>query len=109
MGTQQLMTSQHCYHLRGLPLSMYAPRGGGGSGLLYISIAYYMQKGGGWVQIACNIAYVLNGRPLSDGAVVMLFYVGNLSVSKHKWQLNKGDHRSPVFLITTFFCYNFQK
>ena len=23
-----------------------------------------MQKGGGWVQIACKIAYVLNGRPL---------------------------------------------
>ena len=38
--------------------------GGGGSSLLYISIAYYMQKGGGWVQIACKIAYVLNGRPL---------------------------------------------
>ena len=35
-----------------------------GSNLLYISIAYYMQKGGGWVQIACKIAYVLNGRPL---------------------------------------------
>ena len=34
-----------------------------GSSLLYISIAYYMQKGGGWVQIACKIAYVLNGRP----------------------------------------------
>ena len=31
---------------------------------LYISIAYYMQKGGGWVQIACKIAYVLNGRAL---------------------------------------------
>ena len=38
--------------------------GGGESSLLYISIAYYMQKGGGWVQIACKIAYVLNGRPL---------------------------------------------
>ena len=36
-----------------------------GSSLLYISIAYYMQKGGGWVQIACKIVYVLNGRPLS--------------------------------------------
>ena len=48
----------------GLPFSTYASRGGGGSSLLYISIAYYMQKGGGWVQIACKIAYVLNGRPL---------------------------------------------
>ena len=39
--------------------------GGGGRGegvvssLLYISIAYYMQKGG-WVG---KIAYILNGRP----------------------------------------------
>ena len=49
----------------GLPFSTYAPRGvgGGGASLLYISIAYYMQKGGGWVLIACTIAYVLNGRP----------------------------------------------
>ena len=42
-----------------------------GSSLLYISIVYYMQKVGGWVQIACKIAYVLNGRPqmcrLSNG------------------------------------------
>ena len=36
-----------------------------GSILLYISIAYYMQKGGGWVQIACKIVYVLNGRSLA--------------------------------------------
>ena len=35
-----------------------------GSSLLYISIAYVMQKGGGWVKIACKIAYVLNGRLL---------------------------------------------
>ena len=47
--------------LMGLPFSL---GGGGVSSLLYISIAYYMQKGGGWVQIACKIAYVLNGRPL---------------------------------------------
>ena len=34
--------------IRGLPFSMYAPRGGWvGLSLLYISIAYYMQKGGG--------------------------------------------------------------
>ena len=61
-------------YIRGLPLSTYATRGGGGgSSLLYISIAYYMQKGGGWVQIACKIAYVLNGRPLRT-----LFYVRNI-------------------------------
>ena len=43
-------------------------QGGGGwvgSSLLYISIAYYMQKGGEGVQIACKIAYILNGRPHS--------------------------------------------
>ena len=39
--------------------------GVGGSSLLYISIAYYMQKGGSGVQIACKLAYVLNGRPHS--------------------------------------------
>ena len=43
----------------GLQFSTYAPRGGGDSILLYISIAYYMQK-----EIACKIAYVLNRRPL---------------------------------------------
>ena len=37
--------------VRGLPLITYAPRRrGGGSSLLYISIAYYMQKGGEGVQ-----------------------------------------------------------
>ena len=43
--------------------------GGGGSSLLYMSIAYYMQKGGGWVQIACKIAYVLKlmGCPKTKG------------------------------------------
>ena len=41
----------------------YTPRGrGGGSSLLYISIAYNMQKGGEGVQIACKIAYVLNWK-----------------------------------------------
>ena len=35
-------------NLWGLQFSTYAPRGkGGGSSLLYISIAYYMQRGGG--------------------------------------------------------------
>ena len=35
-----------------------------GSSLLYISITYYMQKGWDWVQKACKIAYVINGRSL---------------------------------------------
>ena len=47
------------YLERGLPLSTYAPRGGGWGQASYtfplrISIAY--------LQIACKIAYVLNGR-----------------------------------------------
>ena len=62
-----------------------------GSSLLYISIAYYMQKGGGWVQIACKIAYVLNERPLiiePDGDSV---HLGNRSCSGHpKCDLKPG-------------------
>ena len=58
------------FHIGGLPLITYAPRGGrvgvGGSSLLYISIVYYMQKkkggGGEGVQIACKNAN--NGRPI---------------------------------------------
>ena len=54
-----------CHVVGGLPLITFAPMGREvGSGLLYISIAYYMQKGGEVVQIACKIAYVINGRPL---------------------------------------------
>ena len=50
----------------GLTLITYAPGGAGwGSSLLYISIAYNMQKWGEGVQIACKNAYVINGRPLS--------------------------------------------
>ena len=58
------MVLLYTYH-GGLPLITYAPRGrgwgwggGGGVSLLYISIAYYMQKNGGGegVQIACKIA-----------------------------------------------------
>ena len=37
--------------------------GGRCSSLLYISIEYYMQIGVEGVQIACKIAYILNGRP----------------------------------------------
>ena len=67
-------------YIWGLPFSTYAPRVGGWDQAsytfplfhyisiiplhLHYSIAYYMQKGGEWVQIAGKIAYVLNGRPL---------------------------------------------
>ena len=39
----------------------------GGVEFSILSIAYYMQKEGGWVQLACKIAHILNGRPLSLG------------------------------------------
>ena len=63
------LTNPHfidCLGLRGLPLITYAPRGSGRLSILYISIAYYMQKGGEGVQIACKNAHVINGRPLKD-------------------------------------------
>ena len=48
----------------GPPLITYTPTGrGGGSSLLYISIAYYIQKVGKGVKKACQNAYVINGRP----------------------------------------------
>ena len=46
-----------------------------GSNFPYISIVYYMQKGGGWVQIACKIAYILNGRPLGDLFMFHIYFV----------------------------------
>ena len=61
------------FYFWGLPFSTYAPRGGGSS-LLYISIAYHMQNGGGWVQIACKIEYVLNGRSLCEMLTGLLQY-----------------------------------
>ena len=54
--------------------------GGGGVSLLYISIVYYMQKGGGWVQIekVCKIAYVLNERPPKRIEMTMAKISGDL-------------------------------
>ena len=48
---------------KGPSINYVRTKGEGGGGILYISIAYYMQKGGEGVQIACKIAYVINGRP----------------------------------------------
>ena len=56
-------------YLRGLPFR---------SSLLYIFIAYYMQKGRKGVQIACKIAYVLNGRPLKNESLcVLILWINN--------------------------------
>ena len=50
--------------LRGLPLITYATKGrGGGGSLLYISIVFYMQRGGAGKD---SILYVINGRPLAE-------------------------------------------
>ena len=52
---------------RGLPLITYAPRGRGGGQASYTFLLRITckkkKKGGGAVQIACKIAYVINGRP----------------------------------------------
>ena len=83
--------------VRVLPLITYAPRGmggggGGGSNVLYISIAYYMQKGGGGegVQIACEVAYVLNGRPLTKKSIS-----GSVE-STGPCRLKKSPRKSPI-------------
>ena len=52
--------------------------GGGGSSLLYISIAYYMQKGREGVQIACQTVNVINGRPLHSRYSYTSYYVTTL-------------------------------
>ena len=64
---------------RSVPFSMYLG-GRGGSSPLYISIAYYMQIGGGeGVQIACKSMYILNGRPLC-GVVCMKVQECNVAI-----------------------------
>ena len=55
----------HLYY-RGLPLITYAPRGrGGGDQASYTFLLRITckKRGGGGFQIACKIAYIINGRP----------------------------------------------
>ena len=66
-----------------------------GSSLLYISIAYYMQKGGGWVQITCKIAYVLNGRPLYDCRIKSI----NSRCTMNKKEGNCGLENMPFTVV----------
>ena len=50
---------------RGLPLIMNAPRGRGGGGFkppIHLYCILHAKRGEG-VQIACQIAYIINGRP----------------------------------------------
>ena len=55
--------------LRGLPLITYTPRGRGSETSYAVLLRISRKKGGEGVQIACQIAYVINGRPLrSHGA-----------------------------------------
>ena len=74
LAFSSVLSLLHTKALRGLPFSTYTPKvdGWGQSSLLYISMAYYMQKVVGSVQIACKIAYVLNVRPLSPFAMPVL-------------------------------------
>ena len=69
------------------------------------SIAYYMQKGGEGVQIACTIVYVLNGRALTKLVQVKRTLKGNCGTSLpgqgikssffwgHQWKQWKSDKR----------------
>ena len=61
------------YQNWGLPLITYAPGGRGGVSFLYISIAYYMQKGGEGVQKACKNVCVINGRPHWKNGYLCIF------------------------------------
>ena len=50
--------------VRGLPFSMYAPKMEGGcKSPLHFHCVLHAKRGEG-VKIACEIAYILNGRPL---------------------------------------------
>ena len=44
--------------------------GGGGSPIHFHCVLH--AKGVGWVKIACKIAYVLNGRPLTDSSSILV-------------------------------------
>ena len=52
--------------LGGLPLITYAPRGRGGQTSYTFPLRSTCKNGGGGggVQIACKIAYIINGMPL---------------------------------------------
>ena len=54
--------------LRGLPLITYAPRerGGGGQASYTFLLCITCKKGGERVQKACQIVYIINGRPLME-------------------------------------------
>ena len=54
----------------GLPFSMYALRGRGGGvkSAIHFHCVLHAKRGEG-VQIACKIAYVLNGKPLLERVV----------------------------------------
>ena len=59
-----------------------------------------MQKGGGWVEIACKIAYVLNGRPPREKHMIIgLNTVDSICVGAacvvitySKFQAKSADH-----------------
>ena len=83
----------HNYTYRGFPFSTHASRGrgGGASSLLYIAIAYDIQKGWEGVQIACKIVYVLNGRPHT----MITFWLSQLPTTKQLPRVVKSFDQIP--------------
>ena len=71
---------------RGILLNAYAPRRGGGSSLRYISIVYYLQKGGEGGQDIIKTAYVINGRPHILVYTTILHFIHLLATY---WHLSK--------------------
>ena len=76
-----------------------------GSSLLYISIAYYMQKRGGWVQIACKIAYILNGRSPIENLVRILLMLGDFILVDHKSPQHARPCNQRPYIIETMHSY----
>ena len=74
-GAVHLSFIKRAFHL----LRTHLGEEGGGASLLFNSIVYYMQKGGG-VQKACKNLYVINGRPL---AIIMIRKTGGINRVKN--------------------------
>ena len=79
------------------PFSMYAPRGrGGGQASYTFPLRITCKKGvGGWVQIACKISYVLNGRPLSS-------FNSEVSITVHTLKYVYTQQRSDVNVTSNY-------
>ena len=61
-------------YIRGLPFSTYTPRGKGRGQVSYTFSLRVICKRGRGFQIACKIANVLNGRPLTKLVRLLPFF-----------------------------------